>query len=78
VEDKNHKNSKTYRFLSGLGTIFLIVACLGGGISFLGYTRVGRFLAATGIILGILSIVAFWIVRLLWKNQTVRNEKGES
>jgi hypothetical protein len=78
VEDKSHKDSKIYRYLLGLGTIFLIVACLGGGISFLGYTHAGKFLAAIGIILGILCIVAFWIVRLLWKKQTLRDETGDS
>ena len=69
-KESNQKHSKVYRLLLGLGTIFLIVACLGGGLAFIGYLRIGKFFAVTGIVLGNLCIAAFWILKLHWKKET--------
>ncbi len=68
-QNNSQKHSMINRLLLGLGTIFLLLACLGGGLAFLGYLRVGKYLVGTGIVLGNLCIVTFWVLKLLRKTK---------
>jgi hypothetical protein len=70
------EHPRMHRSLLGFGIIFLFVACLGGGLAFLGYLHVGKFSAGLGIILGNLCIVAFWILKLLRRKETSRRGRS--
>ena len=70
MKKNNEKYPRMYRILFGLGITFLFVACLGGGLLFSGYTRIGKFLAGAGIVFGNVCIVAFWVLKAIWEKGT--------